>query len=484
MSKPSMGKWSEVARSAPPSTGSELKVKTSGFSDHLLGSVEKLQPRLAFTFQVLIGCTVQVKVKDGKIYRGIFSAVEIESPGSLSIVLKMATSLQESQGQATDWKKIAEAPVASMIIAGGDLVSLVAHGVSMDASSVGPAPEDMGFGTDSAISKDKGGAGLIGRQLEKWVPESDDPLTLLEDETFGSSNAGGWDQFAANSAMYGVQTTFDEGFYTTQLDKSNAGITEQDAERIAREIEKGSKGVNNRHMLEERGIAVDDSGEMDEEDRYSSVIRPESSKPSEPAPSPKLESTNESGTKKPKPGGTPAPKTEDTSDKAAPAPASSSKLNANAKPFALNPKAKEFVPGASTTKAAVPSSHSSSNKNARSPNYNWNAGPGYQHPQHMMVPGGWASSGHVPPVHGGSWIPPAYQHPGMMSGTLPPGAGMVPGMVPGGAMGRSPGYSGPQAMPSGNYGHPQSVPYVPPGQYMMMPEGFNPSQQNSMQGGT
>ena len=98
-------------------------------------------------------------MKDGKIYRGIFSTVEIESPGTLSIVLKMATSLQSSQGQSMDWKKIAETPVASMIIAGGDLVSLVANTVNMDASSVGPAPDDMGFGTDSAISKDKGGAG-------------------------------------------------------------------------------------------------------------------------------------------------------------------------------------------------------------------------------------------------------------------------------------------------------------------------------------
>ena len=101
---------------------------------------------------------------------------------------------------------------------------------------------------------------MVGRRLEKWVPETDEPLALLEDTSFGSSDARGWDQFAANSAMYGVQTTFDEGFYTTQLDKTKAGITEKDAERIAREIERGSKGVNNRHMLEERGISVDDSG--------------------------------------------------------------------------------------------------------------------------------------------------------------------------------------------------------------------------------
>ena len=70
-------------------------------------------------------------------------------------------------------------------------------------------------------------------------------------------------------------------------------------------------------------------------------------------------------------------------------------------------------------------------------------------------------------------------------------------------MGRSPGYSGPQAMSNGNYGHPPAVHYVPHAQYMMLPatttggrseaiaqnvtphdlqiKGFNPSQQNSMQ---
>ena len=42
--------------------------------------------------------------------------------------------------------------------------------------------------------------------------------------------------------------------------------------------------------------------------------------------------------------------------------------------------------------------------------------------------------------------------------------------MPGGAMGRSPGYFGPQAMSNGNYyRHPPAVHYVPHGQYMMLP---------------
>lgn len=46
-----------------------------------------------------------------------------------------------------------------------------------------------------------------------------------------------------------------------------------EAARIAAEIERGDhSSVANIHMLEERGIAIDDS-QMDEEDRYGAVVR-------------------------------------------------------------------------------------------------------------------------------------------------------------------------------------------------------------------
>ena len=35
--------------------------------------------------------------------------------------------------------------------------------------------------------------------------------------------SGGWDQFAANKSMFGVESTFDEGIYTTKLDSRKAG---------------------------------------------------------------------------------------------------------------------------------------------------------------------------------------------------------------------------------------------------------------------
>jgi hypothetical protein len=117
----------------------------------------------------------------------------------------------------------------------------------------------------------------------------------------GAGKGGGgaaWDQFGANEQMFGVQTSFDENFYTTALDKGNGGISEKDAERIAREIE--GMSTNNSHQQEERNQQVGmevralEEGRrgthvtgrcsvsvltfpltqehMDEEDKYSSVM--------------------------------------------------------------------------------------------------------------------------------------------------------------------------------------------------------------------
>lgn len=67
-----------------------------------------------------------------------------------------------------------------------------------------------------------------------WMPDPDVPdssLLSLED------SATGWDQFAVNREKFGVETTFKEELYTSALDKRRCNISEQEAARIAREIE-------------------------------------------------------------------------------------------------------------------------------------------------------------------------------------------------------------------------------------------------------
>ncbi|CAE6425876.1 unnamed protein product [Rhizoctonia solani] len=95
----------------------------------------------------------------------------------------------------------------------------------------------------------------------------------VDDLTFGpgSSASTPWDQFSANEKMFGVVTSFHEETYTTAIDRNAPDFKEKErkAEALAKEIMGASS--NNPHIAEERG-AVDDSG-LNEEDKYSSVIR-------------------------------------------------------------------------------------------------------------------------------------------------------------------------------------------------------------------
>lgn len=120
-----------------------------------------------------------------------------------------------------------------------------------------------GFRTDADISS---GFHARERELQKWVPENDTAALSLEDDSQGA-----WDQFKVNEQKFGVGSTYDEHLYTTRIDTLAHDYSErlQRAEKLAREIE-GNTSTSDRHVLEERGVAVDDSG-MDEEDKYSGV---------------------------------------------------------------------------------------------------------------------------------------------------------------------------------------------------------------------
>ena len=96
--------------------------------------------------------------------------------------------------------------------------------------------------------------------------------------------AGQWDQFAANKQLFGVETKFDESVYTTQIDKSKIRISEQEAARIAREIE--GKVSSNPHVAEERNQKLISDFDDDEEAKYSSVSRAPGSEGFKAAPPP------------------------------------------------------------------------------------------------------------------------------------------------------------------------------------------------------
>lgn len=121
------------------------------------------------------------------------------------------------------------------------------------------------FRTDAAIS----GASSRGeRELQRWVPEGGADVDL----SLESDGRTGWDQFETNNRLFGANSTYDENLYTTQIDRSAPSYLRREAEaaRIARDIERTSS--TNTHLQEERGQALENDGE-DEEDKYSGVRR-------------------------------------------------------------------------------------------------------------------------------------------------------------------------------------------------------------------
>jgi PAB1-binding protein PBP1 len=77
-----------------------------------------------------------------------------------------------------------------------------------------------------------------------------------------------WDQFAANERQFGIKTTYDENFYTTQIDKSHPQYKERlaKADKAAKEIE--GSAATTAHQAEERLMDFaggDDAGGDEEE---------------------------------------------------------------------------------------------------------------------------------------------------------------------------------------------------------------------------
>ncbi|KAG0689206.1 hypothetical protein C6P40_005436, partial [Pichia californica] len=124
-----------------------------------------------------------------------------------------------------------------------------------------------GFKTDAAISNRT----FKERNLEAWKPDKDIPeMVSLEDSR---NDNGTWDQFAVNKEKFKIEAEFNEDEYTVKLDTTNPQYKERMkfAEKMAKDIESQSAN-GNLHLAEERGAIVD-AEDIDEEDKYSGVLR-------------------------------------------------------------------------------------------------------------------------------------------------------------------------------------------------------------------
>ncbi|KAF4123628.1 PAB1-binding protein PBP1, interacts with poly(A)-binding protein [Geosmithia morbida] len=126
-----------------------------------------------------------------------------------------------------------------------------------------------GFRTDSAISNSRQGGERV---LQRWMPDANDAV----DDSLESPNSGrGWDQFAENERLFGLQTDYDESFYTTAINKNHPQYRERiaAADRKAREITCSVAATA--HVAEERVMdyVAGQGTEENEEDKYSGVRR-------------------------------------------------------------------------------------------------------------------------------------------------------------------------------------------------------------------
>ncbi|KAL5579527.1 hypothetical protein UlMin_011969 [Ulmus minor] len=230
--------------------------------------------RLVYLSTCTIGNQVEVQLKNGDIYSGIFHATNAEK--DFGVILKMARMIKDggSRGQKSSAESLSRAPLKTIIIHSKELVQVIAKQVSIsrDGSLDDIRSEKQKeLMIDSHISQSRHVE--AGRELAPWVPDEDVPQRPeLENIFDGPWKSRGWDQFRANEALFGVKSTFDEELYTTKLERGSlTREREKEAQRIAREIE-GEETLD-LHLAEERGLPLSENSGIDDETRFSSVNR-------------------------------------------------------------------------------------------------------------------------------------------------------------------------------------------------------------------
>ncbi|KAK5133964.1 hypothetical protein LTR08_007084 [Meristemomyces frigidus] len=230
--------------------------------------------RLVYLIAELTGCDATLTLKNGEQFTGVFSGFfDLGSKCQYTLKMVKRTRLpshQQVNGTVEvpdEYTGEGEDHVMSFDLL--DTVDLAAADVSItSAQPMQNGSTSTPFRTDTEISRKDGNA-RRDRELQRWDAGADSSIDMSLEESSGA----GWDQFAANERMYGVQSTYDENIYTTAIDRSNPQYRKREAEaaRLAREIE-GSTAANS-HVAEERRRDADKGDGLDEEEKYSGVRR-------------------------------------------------------------------------------------------------------------------------------------------------------------------------------------------------------------------
>ncbi|XP_071181266.1 ataxin-2-like protein isoform X4 [Mytilus edulis] len=246
-------------------TGNRVTKARGSFDKNVISEGIFTNPRFTYIATSLVGCCVQLQVKNGKCYEGILKTC---SP-KMDVVLEMAHKIDDTGNNNVPSRELVQEKI---IFNCGDILMITAVDVDLDY-----AVKDT-F-TDTAITKQNGVADKELRELTPWEPE--------ESETQGGGGlhdgggaSNGWDaddMFSTNERQFNVKSTYDDSLhqYTVPLEKRDTKEYREKEERaalLAQEIEK-SDGYRQRTDLENNG-----EGE-NEESKFSAVVRPDNAAP-------------------------------------------------------------------------------------------------------------------------------------------------------------------------------------------------------------
>ena len=139
---------SESLTSMPEAGSKKMKPhpKTIGFD-----ASNKGDERIAFVATVLMGQKVEVQVANGTVYEGILHSLQARSQ-STQVTLCWAKPIKGPDASAQ------ARPVEELVIKPEELVQMYASEVDLSPEAlVGPTNGSGAFGTDSEISRGRGG---------------------------------------------------------------------------------------------------------------------------------------------------------------------------------------------------------------------------------------------------------------------------------------------------------------------------------------
>eukprot|EP01064_Diplonema_japonicum_P033403 TRINITY_DN6565_c0_g1_i2.p1 TRINITY_DN6565_c0_g1~~TRINITY_DN6565_c0_g1_i2.p1 ORF type:complete len:792 (+),score=163.45 TRINITY_DN6565_c0_g1_i2:42-2417(+) len=206
------------------------------------------QEKMLWLWSNLVGQTVTVTCRDGKVWDGLMEAKDGEG---LALVLTLGRQKKGGKAKGTDninLKKILK-------IASDDVL----HVQCIDASLFTHEVKGV-TGTDSFCPSS------TDRDLVKWDATTGSNGEELEGALRTTNHTTGeWNQFEANAKMFKYKSSYSEDYYTTRLDKTQFTQEQIDkAERITMEIEGKGGGGNDCEAW---------ADDYDEEAAYAGVTR-------------------------------------------------------------------------------------------------------------------------------------------------------------------------------------------------------------------